>query len=60
MDAVQESGAEKGQKENVKKTKTMVVSRQSNVRVNIRVNCPILEQVHRFKYLGQWISDDGK
>ena len=45
---------------NVKKTKAMVVSRQSNVKVNIRVNGQMLEQVHRFEYLGQWISDDGK
>ena len=58
VDAVQKSGSEKGLHMNVKKTKAMVVSRQSNVRVNIRVNGQMLKQVHR--YLGQWISDDGK
>ena len=53
---------------NVKKTKTMIVSRDherdgkdgSRRHVNIIVNGQILEQVVKFKYLGQWITVDGR
>ena len=43
---------------NVKKTKTMVVCRDETPDVRIVVNG--LEQVKKFKYLGQWITDDGR
>ena len=45
---------------NVKKTKTMVVSKESNIQANIMVDNEALEQVDNFKYLGQNITPDGK
>ena len=45
---------------NVKKTKTMVVCHDETPVVRIVVNWQILEQVKEFKYLGQWITDDGR
>ena len=45
---------------NVKKTKTMVVSRQDNIQADIKIGTETLEQVNTFKYLGQIITPDGK
>jgi hypothetical protein len=45
---------------NVKKTKTMIVSKKENMKVNIIVDGQSVEQVAKFKYLGSMISDDGK
>ena len=45
---------------NVKKTKTMVVCRDETPDVRIVINGQVLEQVKKFKYLGQWITDDGR
>ena len=44
---------------NVKKMKTMVVCRDETSDVRIVVNGQVLEQVKKFKYLRQWITDDG-
>ena len=48
---------------NAKKTKTMYLNRdekERNINVNITVNGTVLEQVNKFKYLGQWITADGR
>ena len=45
---------------NVKKTKMMVVCGDETLDVRIVVNGQVLEQVKKFKYLGQWITDNGK
>ena len=45
---------------NVKKTKTMVISKTGNVPCSIAVNDIALEQVSQYKYLGSWITEDGK
>ena len=45
---------------NVKKTKTMVISRNNNTKANITINNEELEQVEEFKYLGQTITADAK
>ena len=47
---------------NVKKTKTMIVSKQENVNIkaDIQIDNETLEQVSTFKYLGQTITPDGK
>ena len=37
----------------------MVVCRDETPDVRIVVNRQVLEQVKKFKYLGQWITDDG-
>ena len=45
---------------NVKKTKTMVVTKQDeNIQANIKIENETLEQVESFKYLGQTITPDG-
>ena len=38
----------------------MVVTRGDEVKISIKINGKILEQVKSFKYLGQIITDDGK
>ena len=45
---------------NVRKTKTMVVSKSENATTNIFVENEILEQLDTFKYLGQLITPDAK
>ena len=45
---------------NVNKTKMMVVCHDETPDVRIVVNGQILEQLKKFKYLGQWIIDDGR
>ena len=44
----------------MKKTKKMVVCRDETPDVRIVVNGQVLEQIKKFKYLGQWITDDGR
>ena len=44
---------------NVKKTRTMVACHDETPGVRIMVNQQVLEQV-KFKYLGQWITGDGR
>ena len=46
---------------NVKKTKTMVVCRDETPNVKIVINGQVkIAQVKKFKYLGQWVTDDGR
>ena len=45
---------------NVKKTKTMVVSRHSEMKVNISIDGQRLEQVNSFRCIGALISEDGR
>jgi len=45
---------------NVKKTKTMVISKTGNVPCSITINNTALEQVSQYKYLGSFITEDGK
>jgi len=57
VDVVKQAGEETGLSMNAKKTKTMVVCRDETPNVRTVAN---LEQVKKFKYLGQWITDDGR
>ena len=45
---------------NVKKTKRVVVCRDETPDMRIVVYGQVLEQEKKFKYLGQWITDDGR
>src|SRR2546426_9698367 len=45
---------------NVKKTKTMVISRKGGGTVTIMVEGQRVEQVKKFKYLGSVIAEDGR
>ena len=60
VNSVNTNSEAQGLRMNVKKTKTMVISRMEAPTVKITVNGEILEQVHKFQYLGQIITDDGK
>ena len=61
VDEVKMKSLEKGMKMNTKKTKTMVISRNTSApQVSIKVDGETLEQVQSFKYLGQTITTDGK
>ena len=60
MDVVRQNSEEKGLSMNVKKTKMMVVCHNETPDVRIVVNEQVLEQVKKFKYLGQWITDIGR
>eukprot|EP00794_Sanderia_malayensis_P004984 gene4984-5642_t len=61
MDTINRVGIEYGMAINVKKTKTMVISRKEVVpKVTIHVKVDKLEQVQKFVYLGHMITEDGK
>ena len=49
-----------GMEMNVKKTKTMAFSKTGKVHCKIVVNGTTLEQVSQYKYLGSWITEDGR
>ena len=57
---VRKNSEEKELSMNVKKMKTMVESHDETPDVRIVVNGQVLEQVKKVKYLGQWITDDGR
>ena len=59
VDTVRSNSERCGLKMNVKKTKTMVIPRDELAEVKINVDGVQLEQVKRFKYLGQ-ITDHGR
>ena len=58
VDVVRQNSEEKGLSMNVKKT--MVVCRDETPDMRIVVNWKVLQQVNKFKYLGQWTTDDGR
>jgi len=45
---------------NVKKTKTMVIIKCRNTQCSITVDGKILGQVSQNKYLGSWVTEDGR
>ena len=58
---VKEESSKAGLDMNVKKTKTMIISKQPKGKLlDIKVDNQSLEQVDKFKYLGTQISNDGK
>jgi hypothetical protein len=60
MDELNSTAKNYNMKLNVKKTKTMLVSRKEGGTVNIVVDGQLLEQVKKFRYLGALITEDGK
>ena len=60
MDRLSKTAKEYDMKINVKKTKTMVVSKKGGVKINIKVDGKKIEQVVKFKYLGAILSEDGR
>ena len=58
---VNDEGERFGMAINVSKTKTMVVSRKKEIpRVSIQICDTLIEQVSKFVYLGQTVTEDGK
>ncbi|CAG9831855.1 unnamed protein product, partial [Diabrotica balteata] len=43
---------------NIKKTKTMVISKRGKVITKIQIKNEDIEQVDKIKYLGVWITED--
>ena len=62
VDAVKNGSLQYGLKMNTKKTKTMVVRRdlEDGSTAKIKVDGVILEQVKKYQYLGQLITEDGR
>lgn len=58
---VNEEGKHFGMKMNIKKTKTMVISKKKELpNVKIQLDGQAVEQVHKFVYLGELITENGK
>ena len=53
-------GKEYGIDINVKKTKTLVINKSGHTNCTISINGSVLEQVLQYKYLGSWITEDGR
>ncbi|MCP4254123.1 MAG: hypothetical protein GY775_12080, partial [Candidatus Scalindua sp.] len=60
MNAAKAGSEEKGLSMNVRKTKTMVVSKNEEAITSILVENEVVEQLDLFKYIGQLITPDGK
>jgi hypothetical protein len=60
MDGLTTTAKKYDMKVNVKKTKTMLVSKGTGGTVNIVIDGQVVEQVKKFKYLGAMISEDGR
>ena len=60
MNGLVKAAEEYGMKVNVKKTKTMIISKTGNKTVDITIGQHKVEQVQQFKYLGATITDDGR
>ena len=59
VDVVKSESLKRGLKMNIKKTKTMVISRDpENPKVDIKVDGTTLEQVETFEYLGRTLTPD--
>jgi len=44
----------------VKKTKVMIISKKGGEKCKVVINGVLLEQVADYKYLGSWITEDGR
>ena len=60
MDSLNRAAGRYDMKINIKKTKTMVVSRKGGGIVDIQLDGKKVEQVKKFRYLGSMISEDGR
>jgi hypothetical protein len=60
MDGLNETAKRYDMKINVKKTKTMVVSKKGGDSIEIKIDGHRVEQVQKFKYLGSIITEDGR
>ena len=59
LDKLNESAKQYDMKINVKKTKVIKISKNWGT-MNIMIDGQKVEQVNKFKYLGAWITEDGR
>ena len=58
---IKNESEEVGLKMNIKKTKSMVITKKSEVpKIDIRIDGKPIEQVSSFTYLGQLVTEDGR
>ena len=60
MNAISRVTQAYGMKINVKKTKTMCISRHGVQQCNVVIDGQQVEQVNQFKYLGSLMTEDGR
>ena len=60
MDRLNDTARKYMMKINIKKTKVMKISKKGGGKIDIYVNGERIEQVTKFKYLGAWLTEDGK
>ena len=60
FDVVKSTSEQKGLDMNVKKTKTIFISKNEDMQAKIKADSKQLEQVQQFKYLDQTITNEGK
>ena len=60
MDSLDVTGRRYDMKINVKKTKTMRISRRGGVKLHIEMYGNTVEQVKKFRYLGALVTEDGR
>ena len=60
MDGLNEAAKKYDMKINIKKTKVMKISKSGGGVVKLLIDGQQVEQVDKFKYLGAWITDDGR
>src|SRR5215831_12141300 len=60
MDGLNSAAEDYGMRINVKKTKSMVISKTGNKDVEITIGQHKVEQVQQFRYLGALITEDGR
>jgi len=60
MDALYKTAKEYKMKIKISKTKTIVITKKGEKKAEIFVEGKMLEQVNIFKYLGAWLTEDGR
>jgi hypothetical protein len=60
MDRLNNTAKDFGMRVNINKTKVMRISKKGEGIVNIMLDGQKIEQVKKFKYLGTWITEDGR
>jgi len=60
MDALHKTAKEYKMTINISNMKIMVITKKGKKKEEIFVGGKVLEQVNKYKYLGAWITEDGR
>ena len=60
LEAVNQACKRYGMALNSKNTKAMIIGKGEIEKIKIKLEVSELEQVHKYKYLGSWIYEDGR